>query len=72
MSEATKRRPEASTPDVWRHRLRDAIDRSGLKHSLIALDAGITPETLSRILTSQHHRPSLDTVCRIATLQTRT
>ena len=37
-----------------------------MKHSIVALDAGISPETLSRILTSQHQRPSLDTVCRIA------
>ncbi|SRR5260221_249831 len=50
----------------WRERLREAINRSGMKHSLVALDARITPETLSRILTAEHQRPSLDTVTRIA------
>src|ERR1700682_3240093 len=50
----------------WRERLREAIDRSGMKHSLVALDARITPETLSRILTAEHQRPSLDTITRIA------
>jgi len=37
-----------------------------MKHSLVALDARITPETLSRILTAEHQRPSLDTITRIA------
>lgn len=50
----------------WRERLRAAIDNSGMKHSVVALDAGITPETLSRILTAEHQRPSLDTITRIA------
>ena len=50
----------------WRERLRAAIDKSGTKHSLVALDAGITPETLSRILTAEHQRPSLDSITRIA------
>ena len=50
----------------WRERLREAIDRSGMKHSLVALDARITPETLSRILTAEHQRPSLDTITRVA------
>src|SRR5258708_8296224 len=50
----------------WRERLRDAITRSGMKHSIVALDAGITPETLSRTLTSTHQRPSLETITRIA------
>src|SRR5260221_13190641 len=50
----------------WRARLREAIDHSGMKHSLVALDARITPETLSRILTAEHQRPSLDTITRVA------
>jgi transcriptional regulator with XRE-family HTH domain len=50
----------------WRERLRAAIDKSGMKHSLVAMDAGITPETLSRILTAEHQRPSLDTITRVA------
>src|ERR1700682_5809676 len=51
---------------TWRERLRAAIQRSGMKQSVVALDAGITPETLSRILTAEHQRPSLDTISRIA------
>jgi SOS-response transcriptional repressor LexA len=51
---------------TWRENLRAAIGRSGMKQSVIALDAGITPETLSRILTAEHQRPSLDTIARIA------
>jgi SOS-response transcriptional repressor LexA len=43
-----------------------AIDKSGKKHSAIAADAGISPATLSRILTAAHERPTLDTVSRIA------
>ena len=53
-------------PDSWRQRLRAAITASGMKHSVIALDAGITAETLSRILTAEHQRPSLYTITRIA------
>jgi len=51
---------------TWRERLRTAVQRSGQKHSLIALDAGVTPETLSRILNEGHQRPSLESVTRIA------
>jgi SOS-response transcriptional repressor LexA len=50
----------------WRDRLRMAIDKSGKKHSAIAADAGISPATLSRILTAAHDRPTLDTIVRIA------
>ncbi|HXH93367.1 MAG TPA: XRE family transcriptional regulator [Thermoanaerobaculia bacterium] len=50
----------------WRARLREAIEKSGKKQSAIAADAGITPTTLSRILTAAHERPTLDTVVRIA------
>jgi transcriptional regulator with XRE-family HTH domain len=50
----------------WRERLRTAIAKSGMKHSIVALDAGITPETLSRILSAEHQRPGLDTITRIA------
>jgi phage repressor protein C with HTH and peptisase S24 domain len=50
----------------WRARLRLAIERSGRKHSAIARDAGVAPETLSRILTSAHMRPTFDTIVRIA------
>lgn len=50
----------------WRQRLRAAIERSGRKHSAIAREAGVAPETLSRILTATHMRPTFDTVVRIA------
>ena len=50
----------------WRARLRAAVQRSGRKHSAIARDAGIAPETLSRILNASHARPGFETVTRIA------
>lgn len=53
-------------PVNWRARLRDAIERSGKKHSAVARDAGVAPETLSRILNDAHPRPSFDLVVRIA------
>jgi len=52
-------------PD-WRKRLRDAVARSGRKQSWIAREAGIAPETLSRVLTSSLSHPSFDVVIRIA------
>jgi SOS-response transcriptional repressor LexA len=52
--------------ETWRDRLRAAIERTGRKHSAIARDAGIAPATLSRILTSAHVHPTLDTVVRVA------
>jgi SOS-response transcriptional repressor LexA len=50
----------------WRERLRDAIDRSGKKHSVIAREAGLAPATLSRILTAAHMHPTFDAVVRLA------
>ncbi len=50
----------------WRERLREAIYRSGKKHSMIAEDAGITPATLSRVLTGVHEHPRFETIMRIA------
>jgi SOS-response transcriptional repressor LexA len=49
----------------WRTRLRLAVERSGRKQSAIARDAGVAPETLSRILTVENHRPTFDTIVRI-------
>lgn len=49
----------------WRERLRAAVDRSGKKHSVIAMEAGINPATLSRILNGRI-RPALETIGRIA------
>ena len=56
--------------DQWRERLRQAVkNRAAItwtKESAIALDAGIAPETLSRVLNERHARPSFETVVRIA------
>lgn len=51
-------------PVDWRARLRLAIEKSGKKHSAIARDAGVAPETLSRILNSRIG-PTFETVVRI-------
>jgi hypothetical protein len=48
----------------WRERLRDAINRSGKKHSVIAWEARITRATLSRILTGKS-QPRFETVMKI-------
>jgi SOS-response transcriptional repressor LexA len=50
----------------WRERLRVAVKSSGRKQSAIAEEAGIAPETLSRVLNAVHISPELDTVARIA------
>ena len=50
----------------WRQRLRAAVTRSGKKQSAIARDAGVAPETLSRILTATLAHPSFEIVVRIA------
>jgi DNA-binding phage protein len=51
--------------DVWRERLRETVERSGTKHAAIAWNAGIAPETLSRILSGDHRHPRFETVVRI-------
>jgi len=52
--------------DDWRKRLRAAVARSGKKQSAIARNAGVAPETLSRVLTATLAHPSFDIVVRIA------
>jgi transcriptional regulator with XRE-family HTH domain len=52
--------------DYWRERLRLAVEQDGRKQAAIAWDAGIAPETISRILNGTHARPQLETVARIA------
>jgi transcriptional regulator with XRE-family HTH domain len=52
--------------DLWRIRLREAIDRTNRKHSYIATSAGITPVTLSRILTGESAEPRFTSVVRLA------
>jgi SOS-response transcriptional repressor LexA len=49
----------------WRERLRAAIDASGRTQNAIAAGAGVTPETLSRVLNGVHAQPAFDTVVRI-------
>jgi SOS-response transcriptional repressor LexA len=49
----------------WRERLRIAIDASGRTQNAIAASAGVTPETLSRVLNGFHARPAFETVVRI-------
>lgn len=51
---------------TWRERLRQAIEASGRKQSVIAAGAGVAPETLSRILNSKHAKPTFETIIRIA------
>jgi SOS-response transcriptional repressor LexA len=49
----------------WRERLRAAIDANGRRQNAIAESAGVTPETLSRVLSGIHAQPAFDTVVRI-------
>jgi SOS-response transcriptional repressor LexA len=49
----------------WRERLRAAIDASGRRQNAIAESAGVTPETLSRVLSGIHAQPAFETVVRI-------
>jgi transcriptional regulator with XRE-family HTH domain len=50
----------------WRDRLRDAVNRTGKKHSHIAEQAGITATSLSRILNGWHRDPKFGTIVRLA------
>ncbi|HEV7425320.1 MAG TPA: XRE family transcriptional regulator [Thermoanaerobaculia bacterium] len=50
----------------WRERLRVAIDASGRTQGAIAASAGVSPETLSRVLSGVHAQPAFETVVRIA------
>jgi SOS-response transcriptional repressor LexA len=50
---------------TWRERLRAAIDASGRTQNAIAASAGVSPETLSRVLNGVHAQPAFDTVVRI-------
>jgi transcriptional regulator with XRE-family HTH domain len=54
-------------PDLadWRERLRGAIRRTGRRQNAIAEQAGVSPETLSRVLTGGHASPRFDTVVAI-------
>jgi transcriptional regulator with XRE-family HTH domain len=56
--------------DSWRERLKRAVQNRAAvtytKQASIAALAGVTPETLSRILNAEHARPSFETIVRIA------
>jgi transcriptional regulator with XRE-family HTH domain len=56
--------------DAWRERLKRAVQNRAAvtytKQASIAQLAGVTPETLSRILNAEHQRPSFETIVRIA------
>jgi transcriptional regulator with XRE-family HTH domain len=54
-------------PDLadWRERLRGAIRKTGRRQNAIAEQAGVSPETLSRILTGGHANPRFETVVAI-------
>jgi transcriptional regulator with XRE-family HTH domain len=53
-------------PDLadWRERLRGAIRRTGRRQNAIAEQAGVSPDTLSRILMG-HANPRFETVVAI-------
>jgi transcriptional regulator with XRE-family HTH domain len=57
--------PEVA-PVGWQARLRYAVAKAGGKHYLIARDAGVAPETLSRLLNDPNQRPALATIEKIA------
>ncbi len=54
-------------PDLadWRERLRGAIRRTGRRQNAIAEEAGVSPDTLSRILMGGHANPRFETVVAI-------
>ena len=63
--EKGSRNGELTQCAAWRERLREAVERCGEKHSVIAFDAGIAPETLSRILNATNAFPGFETIVRI-------
>jgi len=51
---------------LWRERLRDTVRRSGFNQATIASAAGISPETLGRILSGKTREPRIETLAAIA------
>jgi transcriptional regulator with XRE-family HTH domain len=49
----------------WRRRLTRAIDLTRRTQASIAEQAGVTPETLSRVIHGIHAQPGFETVVRI-------
>src|SRR5258708_8825756 len=58
--------PGVTLPSGQRVRARQAIRESGKKQSAVACEAGMTPESVCRILSAQHARPSSESIARIA------
>ncbi len=58
--------PGITLPSGWRVRLRQAVRASGKKQSEVARESDLTPETLSRILSAEHARPSFQNIAKIA------
>lgn len=54
-------------PDLadWRERLRGAIRKTGRRQNAIAEQAGVSYETLSKVLTGGHANPRFETVVAI-------
>ena len=54
-------------PDLadWRERLRRAIRLTGRRQNAIAEQVGVSPATLSKILTGGHANPGFETVVAI-------
>jgi phage repressor protein C with HTH and peptisase S24 domain len=51
--------------EIWRQRLRDAVERSGRTHDDVAYDAGISTAALEDILSGADAQPDFETVVRI-------
>jgi transcriptional regulator with XRE-family HTH domain len=49
----------------WRERLRLAVELTGRSQMAIAEQAGVSTETLNRILTGVHAQPRFETVVRV-------
>ena len=58
--------PGVTLPSGWRVRLRHAVRESGKTQNVVAREANMTPETLSRILSAEHVRPSFQSIAKIA------
>ena len=58
------------TVEVFRERLTDVIERSGLSRSAFATSAGLDRSTLSQLLSSNNDRlPRAETIAAIASAQ---
>lgn len=58
--------PGVTLPSGWRVRLRQAVRKSGKTQTVVARECDLTPESLSRILSAEHARPSFQNIAKIA------